>query len=236
MGFLPVAGRKFRGGIIENLLWSWPKQTHPNCTNPLRPARGCPSRLAQQGRDSVPFNRRSATIRNSMRWSSGNGALSLAIAACTSAAQRNASTTLANSTSKPSPVALNDAAAVAGDLRIDNLGAERLEPAERPFLVRPDQARVARYIGGEDRREPTFDATWLSGLHGASPIAYDPTPTSAPLALSKEDDAPEAKRGLPGRRAWLLASRSRDSSRHGWKPEGALAHSMTSSAGTVSRK
>jgi hypothetical protein len=101
MGFLPVAGRKFRGGIIENLLWSWPKQTHPNCTNPLRPARGCPSRLAQQGRDSVPFNRRSATIRNSMRWSSGNGALSLAIAACTSAAQRNASTTLANSTSKP---------------------------------------------------------------------------------------------------------------------------------------
>jgi hypothetical protein len=36
----------------------------------------------------------------------GNGALPLAIAACTSAAQRNASTTLANSTSKPSPVVL----------------------------------------------------------------------------------------------------------------------------------
>jgi len=34
-----------------------------------------------------------------------------------------------------------------GDLRIDHLGAERLEPAERPFLVSLDQARIAGDIG-----------------------------------------------------------------------------------------
>jgi hypothetical protein len=98
------------------------------------------------------------------------------------------------------PVAggLDDAAAMLGDLWVNNLGAERLEPGQSPFLVGFDQARTARYIGGEDRREPTFDATWLSGPHGASLMAYDPTPTSAPLALSKEDDAPEAKTGPPG--------------------------------------
>jgi hypothetical protein len=36
-------------------------------------------------------------------------------------------------------------------------------------------------------------------------MAYDPTPTSAPLALSKEDNAPEAKRGAQvGQRGSLL--------------------------------
>jgi hypothetical protein len=60
------------------------------------------------------------------------------------------------------PVAggLDDAAAMLGDLWVNNLGAERLEPGQSPFLVGFDQAPTARYIGGEDRREPTFDATW----------------------------------------------------------------------------
>jgi hypothetical protein len=86
------------------------------------------------------------------------------------------------------------------------LGAERLEPAERPFFVRPDQARTARYIGREDRGDPTFDATWPCGLHGASSVADDPTPTSAPRTLSKEADTPEAKKDAPDWRAWLLDS------------------------------
>src|SRR5260370_42274822 len=49
------------------------------------------------------------------------------------------------------------------------LGAQRLEPAEGPFLVGFDQARIARYIGGQDRRQPTFDPTCRSGLPRASP-------------------------------------------------------------------
>src|SRR5437870_13513205 len=53
---------------------------------------------------------------------------------------------------------LDYAAVMTGDLRVDHLGAERLEPAEGPFLIGFDQARVAGHIGREDRREPTFDA------------------------------------------------------------------------------
>src|SRR5947208_94347 len=64
-------------------------------------------------------------------------------------------------------------------LPVDQLGAERLEPAKRAFLVGFDQARIAGDIGREDRREPTFDASWPCGLHDASSVARDPTPVSA---------------------------------------------------------
>ena len=37
-----------------------------------------------------------------------------------------------------------------GDLRIDQLGPYRLEALESTAFVRPDQARVANHIGGED--------------------------------------------------------------------------------------
>src|SRR5271166_5357992 len=74
---------------------------------------------------------------------------------------------------------------MAGDLRIDQLGAQRLEPAERAFLVGLDQARIASDIGREDRREPTFDASLPCGLHGASSVAADPTRTGRRRALSK---------------------------------------------------
>jgi hypothetical protein len=50
-----------------------------------------------------------------------------------------------------------DAALVAGDLRVDQLAAQRLEPTKRFFLVGPDQPRVAGDIGGQDRRQPAFD-------------------------------------------------------------------------------
>ncbi len=48
---------------------------------------------------------------------------------------------------------LDDAAAVLGDFRIDQLAAQRLEPFERAFLVRPHQPRIPRHIGGKDRGE-----------------------------------------------------------------------------------
>jgi hypothetical protein len=48
---------------------------------------------------------------------------------------------------------LDDAAVVLGDLRIDELAAQRFEALERALLVRPHQARIPRHIGGKDRRE-----------------------------------------------------------------------------------
>ena len=96
-------------------------------------------------------------MRNSMRLSAPTPVLRSGIACCTATAQRTASTTLANSTSMPSPVVGSpgqkpgDAAAVLPDLRVDELAAMRLEAFERPFLVRPHQPRIPRHIGGEDR-------------------------------------------------------------------------------------
>ena len=60
---------------------------------------------------------------------------------------------------------LDDAAPVLGDLRIEELAAQRLEAFERALLVRPHQPRIPRHIGGEDRGE-------TAGLaHVASPAA-----------------------------------------------------------------
>ena len=60
---------------------------------------------------------------------------------------------------------LHNPAAVLPDLRIDQFPEVCLEAFVRTFLVRPHQARIARHIGREDRREP-------AGLaHDASPIA-----------------------------------------------------------------
>jgi hypothetical protein len=85
------------------------------------------------------------------------------------------STTLANSTVAGG---FDDAAAMVGDLRVDDLGAQRLEPAEGAFLIGFDQARIAGDNGREDRREPTFGASWPGGLHRTSSVADDPTTAS----------------------------------------------------------
>ena len=71
------------------------------------------------------------------------------------------------------------------DLGIAQLKADRLQFGERALLVLAHQPRIARDIGREDRGEPTFDASWPCGLHGASPVVDDPTPTGAAHALSK---------------------------------------------------
>src|SRR6516165_12636756 len=74
---------------------------------------------------------------------------------------------------------LDDATLVLGDLRIDELAAERLEAFECPLLVRLHQPRIPRHIGGKDRREPTFDASLLCALHHASSTAlilHEPAP------------------------------------------------------------
>ena len=72
-----------------------------------------------------------------MRRSSGTSALRSAIAAWISTAQRTASTTLANSTSRPSPVVLTMRPPMLGDLRVDDLAPERLQRRQRAALVAP---------------------------------------------------------------------------------------------------
>ena len=64
------------------------------------------------------------------------------------------------------------------DFRIDQLPKVALEPFVGPLLIRPHQARVARYVSSKNRREPTFDTSWPLGLHGASQLAGNPTPTT----------------------------------------------------------
>jgi len=59
---------------------------------------------------------------------------------------------------EPVPGGLDDAAAMLGDLRVDQLGPERFQAVEGAFLVGPDQARIARDISREDRRQPALDA------------------------------------------------------------------------------
>ena len=70
------------------------------------------------------------------------------IARCTSAAQRTASTTLANSTSIPSPVVLTMRPECSPIFGPTSPAAMRLKALVRAFLVGAHQPRVARHIGG----------------------------------------------------------------------------------------
>jgi hypothetical protein len=56
----------------------------------------------------------------------------------------------------------DDASTTFADLRIDHVGADRTYPAKSTFLVRPNQPRIPRHIGGEDRGE-TPGRSHLSG-------------------------------------------------------------------------
>ena len=87
----------------------------------------------------------------------GTPALRSAIARCTSTAQRTASTTLANSTSTPSPVVLTMRPRCSAILRIDQLARQAFSARERAVLVGAHQPAVADDIGGQDRREPPLD-------------------------------------------------------------------------------
>src|SRR5262245_52039005 len=94
-------------------------------------------------------------MRNSMRLSGGTPALRPVLARCPWQAQRDASTTLPNSTSNPSPVGFDQTAAVLGNLRIEELAPQRSETFEGAALIGADQLRIARHIGRQDRRQPT---------------------------------------------------------------------------------
>src|SRR5262249_16429735 len=60
---------------------------------------------------------------------------------------------------------LHKTALILRDFWIDCFGAKRPEPADRAFLVPFHQPGVSRDIGGEDCRQPTFNARWPYRLH-----------------------------------------------------------------------
>src|SRR5215831_2054258 len=66
------------------------------------------------------------------------------------------------------PGVLYDPPPVLTDFWIDQFPKVALKPFVGPLLIRPHQARVAGYVSSKHRREPTFDASWPYGLHGAS--------------------------------------------------------------------
>jgi hypothetical protein len=77
------------------------------------------------------------------------------------------------------PVAgrLDHARPVLGDLRVDQLAAQRLQTRKCALFVLPHQPRIARNIGREDRREPPFDP-----LSAQSSL---PNPPAFELALAQ---------------------------------------------------
>ena len=88
-----------------------------------------------------------------MRRSSGTPALRSTIAFCTSMAQRTASTTLRNSTMLPIAGALDDAAVMHGDSRINQVAAKPSKPGENAIFVRSRETAVADHVGAKDRRK-----------------------------------------------------------------------------------
>ena len=66
---------------------------------------------------------------------------------------------------KPVAGGLDQPAAMRRNRRVDHLGPNEPEPMQRAFLVGTDQARIARDIGRQDRRQPAFSAILPRGVH-----------------------------------------------------------------------
>jgi len=84
-----------------------------------------------------------------MRLSAGAVALRSAMPPCILVAHRRASTTLLNEQSVAG--GLDEPSLVRGDGRIEQLGSDRFQCLKSAALIRSDQSRIARHIGGEDR-------------------------------------------------------------------------------------
>ena len=101
---------------------------------------------------SITTSPRLMPMRNTI-----SGVLSRAASAvCKSTLHDTASTALANSTSRPSPITLTMAAPPLGDLRVDNLFAQRPKGGQCAVLVRTDHARIADHVGGNNGCEPAL--------------------------------------------------------------------------------
>jgi len=89
---------------------------------------------------------------------------------------------------------LDDPPAMHGDPGIDQLAAICFEARKGAFLVGADQARTAGNIGGENRREPTFDTSLPAGFM-APPGGKKSYANPRPMPIT-----PEAFRSAPSSR------------------------------------
>src|SRR5215472_5494503 len=64
---------------------------------------------------------------------------------------------------------LYDPASMLRDLRIDQLSEVSFEPLVRALLIRAHKPRVTRHIGGQDRRELSFDGWGFQPGHLPNP-------------------------------------------------------------------
>ena len=107
-------------------------------------------------------------MRNSMRLSGATSALRSTIALWTSMAQVHCVDHAAEFDDAAVARALDDAAVMHGDGRIDQVAAQRPKPSEDPIFVRTRKPRVADHVGHQDRGQ-------FSGLaHGASAEGRSP--------------------------------------------------------------
>ena len=103
--------------------------------------------------------------RNRIRLSAGTSADRVpASPVGSSIAQRTASTTLLNSTSRPSPIVRTMRPLMFGDLRIDEITAHRSQSRQGALLVDAHQAGIADDIGAQDDGKPML----YSGICHAS--------------------------------------------------------------------
>ena len=95
-------------------------------------------------------------MRNSMRWSAGHAGIALGHAALHLDRAAHRIDDAGELHQQAVAGGLDDAAAVFGDLRIDQLAPMALEAREGRALVAAHQPRITRHIGREDRRQSSL--------------------------------------------------------------------------------
>ena len=88
-----------------------------------------------------------------MRRSSGRPALRSTMPFCTSISAAHGVDDAAELDERAVAGALDDAAVMHGDGRVDEVAAQRPKPRERALLVRAREPAVADHVGGEDGGE-----------------------------------------------------------------------------------
>ena len=97
-------------------------------------------------------------MRKAMRRSSGSAASRSATPFWIATAHSTASTALGELDQRAVAHQLDDAAAVLGDQRLDELLAQRLQARDRAGLVGPHEPAVADHVRGQNRRQLPFHA------------------------------------------------------------------------------
>jgi len=111
-------------------------------------------------------------MRNSMRSSAPRPTFRSGVARCTATAQRTASTTLGKFEQHAVTGGLDNAAVMLGELRIDELAAQRFEALERALLVRPHQPPTSAARIAARRRVAAIPSS-AEGIEGRHPKPFE---------------------------------------------------------------